>query len=324
MGRMRLLDNVINAATNQVEGFCILKSVQIKSNVKGSDYLDLILADAGGEINAKLWDYDISTHGVFYTDSIIKVRGTVTQWKDTDQLKIDRVRKVNDNEDIDMSSLVACAPFSSQSMYDTIFSYTEEFKNSDIKLLTQYILKNNKEQLLLYPAALKLHHAMRGGLLFHTVTMLKSADAFCKIYKELYPALSTDLVFAGIILHDIAKLQELNVGELGLATAYSVKGQLLGHINIGVAMLEQAAAELMIDEKITTLIQHILLSHHGSPEFGSPRAPMFPEAEIVSTVDLLDARMFEMFDALDNASVGDFTERLWALENRQLYRHGLE
>lgn len=324
MGRMRLLDNVINAATNQVEGFCIVKSAQIKSNIKGNDYLDLVLADAGGEINAKLWDYDMSVHGMFYPDTIIKVRGTVTQWKEVDQLKVDRIRKINEGEDIDMSSLVPCAPFTPSSMYDTIFNYTEEFKNSDIKLLTQYILKSNKEQLLLYPAALKLHHAMRGGLLFHTVTMLKAADGFCKLYKELYPALSTDLVFSGIILHDIAKLQELTVGELGLATAYSVKGQLLGHINIGVAMLEQAAAELMTDEKITTLLQHILLSHHGSPEFGSPRSPMFPEAEIVSTVDLLDARMFEMFDALDNTSEGDFTERLWALENRQLYRHGLE
>ena len=209
-------------------------------------------------------------------------------------------------------------------MYNTIFDYTNSFKNSDLQLLTQYILKTNKEELLRFPAALKLHHAMRGGLLFHTVTMLKSAEAFCKVYKELYPALSTDLVYAGVILHDIAKLHELTVGELGLATAYSMKGQLLGHINIGVAMLEQAAAELMTDESITTLLQHILLSHHGSPEFGSPRMPMFPEAEIVSTVDLLDARMFEMFDALDPVSPGEFSERLWALENRQLYKHGLE
>lgn len=324
MGKMLLLENVINAANNQVEGFCIVKSVQIKSNIKGNDYLDFVLADAGGEINAKLWDYDMSVQGVFYPDTIIKVRGSVTQWKDTDQLKIERIRKINDGEDVDMSTLVPCAPFTSQSMYDTIWNCTEEFKNYDIKLLTQYILKSNKEQILTYPAALKLHHAVRGGLLYHTVSMLKSASAICKVYKELYPALSTDLVFAGIILHDIAKIKELTVGEFGLATAYSEKGQLLGHINIGVAMLEQAAAELMIEEKTTMLLQHILLSHHGAPEFGSPRSPMFPEAEIVSTVDLLDARLYEMFDALDSVSVGDFTERLWALENRQLYKHGIE
>ena len=315
MGRMKLLNNVINTATNQVEGFCIVKSVQQKSNIKGSDYLDFVLADAGGEINAKLWDYDLAIHGTFYPDMIIKIRGTV---------KVDRIRKIKDDEETVMSELVPCAPFSSESMYNTIFDYTNSFKNSDLQLLTQYILKTNKEELLRFPAALKLHHAMRGGLLFHTVTMLKSAEAFCKVYKELYPALSTDLVYAGVILHDIAKLHELTVGELGLATAYSMKGQLLGHINIGVAMLEQAAAELMTDESITTLLQHILLSHHGSPEFGSPRMPMFPEAEIVSTVDLLDARMFEMFDALDPVSPGEFSERLWALENRQLYKHGLE
>lgn len=324
MGRMKLLDNVINSATNQVEGFCIVKSAQIKTNVKGSEYLDLIIADAGGEIAAKLWDYDLSVHGTFYPDTVIKVRGSVSQWKDAEQLKVDRIRKVNDSDDIDMSALIPCAPFSPQSMYDTIFDCTEGFKNSDIKLLTQYILKSNKEKLLVFPAALKIHHAMRGGLLFHTVSMLKSAKALLSVYKEIYPSISSDLVFSGIILHDIAKLTELSVGELGLATAYSTQGQLLGHINLGVAILEQAAAELMIDDEVKTLLQHMLLSHHGTAEHGSPRPPMFPEAEIVSTVDLLDARLFSMFDILDKTSAGEFSERVWALDNRQLYRHGLE
>ena len=110
MGRMNLLNNIVNPANNQVEGFCVVKSVAIKSNVKGSDYLDMILADAGGEISAKLWDYSIEQHGVYEPDSIIKVRATVNIWKDSEQLKIDRIRAARDSDNVDMSSLVPCAP----------------------------------------------------------------------------------------------------------------------------------------------------------------------------------------------------------------------
>ena len=132
-----------------------------------------------------------------------------------------------------------------------------------------------------------------------------------------------DLVYAGVILHDIAKLTELTVGELGIASGYSVSGQLIGHIALGVAMVERVSAELMIPEEITRLVQHMLLSHHGQPEYGSPKPPMFPEAEVVSLLDLLDAKLFTMYDALENTPVGEFTERIWSLDNRQLYRHGL-
>ena len=166
MGRMNLLNNIVNPANNQVEGFCVVKSVAIKSNVKGSDYLDMILADAGGEISAKLWDYSIEQHGVYEPDSIIKVRATVNIWKDSEQLKIDRIRAARDSDNVDMSSLVPCAPLPPQEMYDGIIKVTESFTDNDLRMLTQYILRENREELLRYPAALKLHHAMRGGLLY--------------------------------------------------------------------------------------------------------------------------------------------------------------
>ncbi len=324
MGRINLLNNIVNPAANQVEGFCVVKSAAIKSNVKGSDYLDMVLADAGGEIAAKLWDYSIEQHGVYEPDSIIKVRATVNIWKDAEQLKIDRIRPARESDNVDMSALVPCAPLPPEDMFNELMATADGFRDNDLRMLTQYLLKENREELLRYPAALRLHHAMRGGLLYHTLTMLHAAEAVCGVYKKLYPALSTELVYAGIILHDIAKVPELTVGGLGLATGYSTAGQLLGHINMGVATIERAAAELMIDAETKQLVEHILLSHHGVPEYGSPKPPMFPEAEIVSEIDLLDSRMFEMFDALSAVRDGEFTERQWALDNRQLYKHGHE
>lgn len=326
MGRMNLLDKIYSAnpAGNQVEGLCIVKSVAIRSNVKGASYLDMVLADAGGECPAKLWDYAPETYGAYEADTVVKVRATINIWKDEEQLKIDRIRNLKPDEQVDMSDLVPCAPFDGEEMYQQVYRCAEGFADNDLKMLTQYLLRENKVELLRFPAALKLHHAVRGGLLYHTCTMLKAAQALCKVYKQLYPTLSEELVYAGVILHDVAKIRELTVGELGIATSYSPPGQLLGHINIGVAMVERAAAELMLESETPMLVEHMLLSHHGVPEFGSPRPPMFPEAELVSQVDLIDSRMYEMFDALAGVAVGGFSERQWALDNRQLYRHGHE
>lgn len=319
---MNLLSNCINKATGAVEGFCLVKAAAVKNNVKGADYLDLVLADAGGEINAKLWDYSLNTHGSYAVGDIIKVRGTINLWKDTEQLKVDRIRHKTETDIVDMSAIVASSPVDGEEMFAKIYALAGSFSDPDLKMLTQFILRAKHESIAVYPAALKLHHAERCGLMFHTGTMLEVAKKVVEVYKPLYPELSPDLVYAGIILHDVAKTEELEVGELGIATAYSTRGQLMGHINMGVSMVEQAAAELQIPEELTTLISHILLSHHGLPEFGSPKFPMFPEAEIVSTIDMLDARMFEMYDALSGVEVGKFTERQWSMDNRQLYRHG--
>jgi len=324
MGRMNLLSSVVNSQSNQVEGYCLVRSVAQKSNVKGSDYLDFVLSDAGGEVVAKLWDYNPEQYGTYYPDNLVKVRGTVNIWKETEQLKIDRIRLTKEGDDVDMSAFVPTAPIPGTVLYDEIYACAENFKINDIRMLTQYVLRENKEKLIKYPAALKLHHAMRGGLLYHTRTMLQTAKAICDVYEPIYPNLSRDLVYAGIILHDVAKVEELTVSELGLASGYSMSGQLLGHIAMGVGMLVRAAAELMVDEKQAVLLEHILLAHHDTAEHGSPKPPMFPEAEIVSQIDLLDSRLFEMYDALSAVTEGEFSERQWALDNRQLYKHGME
>ena len=322
MGRMNLLSNCINQATGAVEGFCIVRSVQVKSNVKGADYLDFLLADAGGEVNAKLWDYSTAVHGLYSVGDIIKVRGTVNLWKDVEQLKIDRIRHKREGDTVDLSSLVASAPVDGDEIYNRLYELAGSFKDGELARLTQYLLRTRKQKLINYPAALRLHHAMRCGLMYHTGTMLEVAKKVVEVYKPLYPELCEELIYCGIILHDIAKTEEFSVGELGVATAYSMRGQLIGHIGMGVSMVEQAAAELQIPEETTTLVSHILLSHHGQADFGSPKPPMFPEAEIVSDIDMLDARLFEMFDALGTVEIGDFTDRQWAMDNRQLYRHG--
>lgn len=314
MSRMRLLQQ---SGGQAFEGFCIVKSIAIKANVKGSEYLDMILADCEGEGVAKLWDYNKELHGVYEADDVVKVRGSVTLWKDAEQLKIDKIRHVKAEDDVDMATLLPCAPFDPNWLYEQLYEQAEAFTDDDLRRLVQYLLKQNKEQLLFFPAAVKLHHATRGGLLHHTWSIVNLAKAVV----AAYPSLDPDLVYTGAILHDIGKLQELETGALGLAGAYTPKGQLLGHISIGMAQVEAACELLGVPEETAMLVSHMLLAHHGQPEFGSPKFPMFPEAEVLSELDLLDSRMYEMFSALDGVQPGAFTERQWALDNRQLYQH---
>lgn len=314
MSRMRLL----NTATGQTfEGFCLVKSVAIRQNVKGVEYLDLILADSEGEATAKLWDYSRDLHGTYDANDVIKVRGSVTLWKDVEQLKIDRIRHIEPRDSVDMSLLIPCAPFDPQWLYDRLFALADGFADDDLRRLVQYLMKQHRDELLTCPAAVKLHHATRGGLLHHTWTITELA----RHVIETYPALDGDLIYAGAILHDIGKLGELDAGELGLAGAYTTEGQLLGHITMGISEIAGAAELLGVPRETAILIEHMLLSHHGVPEFGSPKYPMFPEAEVLSELDLLDSRIYEMFRALEGVSRGGFTERQWALDNRQLYQH---
>ena len=316
MSRMKLL-NDLPVGTTQFEGFCLIKNNVVRQNSRGVDYLDLILADEEGEAVAKLWDYNHAVQGEFQAGDIVKVRGVITMWKDAEQLKIERIRLANEKDDVDMSKLMPCSPLDPQWLYDELYQTADHFSDPDLKSLVQYILRTNKEQLLYFPAAVKLHHATRGGLLHHSWTILQMA----KSVVSIYPLLNPDLLYAGAILHDIGKLEELQTNSFGLASAYTAEGQLLGHISIGVSVIAKTAELLNLSPHTAMLVEHMILSHHGTPEFGSPKAPMFPEAEVLSDLDLPDSRLYEMFSTLEGIQHHGFSERQWALDNRQLYRH---
>ncbi len=312
MGKMRLIRN----AFGTTEGFCLVKSAAVRTDVKGTEYLDMVLADSEGECVAKLWNYARLTHGEYDPNDVVKVRGTVQIWKDTEQFKIDRIRHATEEDDVDMSGIIPTAPFDPQAMYDELYALAAGFQDEELRRIVSYLLRENREQLLIYPAGVKLHHATRGGLLHHTC----SVAHLCDKIAELYPSLNRELLLSGAILHDIGKLRELDADTLGIAGAYTDEGQLLGHINVGMTMIAAAAEITMVSKKTAMLLEHMILSHHGKPEFGSPRLPMFPEAEVLSVCDLLDSKMYEMEAALSGVSKDGFTERLWALDNRQLYK----
>lgn len=299
-----------------IMGFYLVKSASVRASSNGrSMYGDFTLLDETGEINAKIWDVT-AEKDCPQTGMIVKVQGAVTEWQNRLQVRIDRFRPATLDDGVDMSALVPAAPIEPVVMLQTVEKYVGKIQDAEIRTLVEYLMDKHADRLLVWPAAVKNHHSVRGGLLYHTSTMLRMGEGMIKVY----PFLRADLLYAGAVLHDLAKVVELNATNTGIATEYSLDGQLLGHIVQGILEVDRAAQALGTSKQTVTLIQHMLLAHHYEPEFGSPRRPMFPEAEALHYLDIIDARMYDMTHALENTPEGGFSERLWTLHNRQLYR----
>ncbi|MBP3627238.1 MAG: HD domain-containing protein [Clostridia bacterium] len=301
-----------------VDGFCLIKSIDIKTSSKGDTYLDMTLGDNDGEINAKLWRYSKEVHGEYEANQIIKVRGTISQYNGSDQLRVEKIRIALESDGVKIDDFVQSADYTGEQMYNELICIVDSFKDEDLKRLVKKIYEDNRLSMLYWPAAFKLHHALRGGLLMHILSIVRLAQSVCNIY----PFVDSDLLISGAMLHDISKLEEFEVGESGIASGYSVEGNLIGHLAMGAMMIRRYAQELGINEKTAMLVEHMILSHHGEPEFGAAVRPMFIEAEILSELDLIDSRIFEMREAVSSTKADDFTGRLWALDNRKLYNHG--
>lgn len=298
------------------EGFAILKKCDEKTAKNGSVYLDLILADKEDELPAKLWDYH--SPGLFTTDMVVKVRGSVEQYNGRDQFRISQIRPAGASDQYNLSDLVPASEIGGEQIYSMLMRRVNTFSDEDFKAIVSAILEDKKDKLICYPAALRLHHAIVGGLMLHTMSIVRLAEEVCRIY----PNVDRDLLLSGAILHDVAKTWELEANELGLATGYSAEGELIGHLVKGAMYVEETAKKLGVSSEKATLLEHMLLSHHGVPEFGSPVRPMFLEAEILSSLDALDATIFEIHAATSKVPAGKFTDRQWALDNRKLYNHG--
>ena len=300
-----------------VDGFCLIKNLDKKTSSKGDTYLDMTLSDADGEINAKLWRYSAELHGEYTINELVKIRGIVSQYQGADQLKIEKIRHVTPEDGVHAGDFVKSADYSGEQMFKELYSIAEGFNDEDLRKIVTAILDDNRLSLLYWPAAFKLHHAMRGGLLFHTLSIVRLAEGVCGVY----PFIDRELLLSGAILHDIAKLSEFKVADTGVATGYSAEGNLLGHLAMGAMVIDKYAEKLNINKKTAMLLEHMVLSHHGEPEFGAAVRPMFIEAELLSELDLMDSRVYEMHEAVSAAPADDFSGRIWAMDNRKLYNH---
>ncbi|MBM7364250.1 3'-5' exoribonuclease YhaM [Priestia taiwanensis] len=297
----------------QIDNYVLIKSVTKGTASNGNAFLSVALQDKSGEIEAKLWSITKEDEEIYIPETIVKVAGEIQNYRGRLQLKIKAIRLAGPNEPVELSDFLEKAPLSKDIMVEKITAYIFEMENSNIQRLTRHLLNKHKDAFLEYPAATKNHHEFVSGLAYHVVSMLDLAKAI----SSLYPSLNRDLLYAGVILHDLGKVIELS-GPV--STTYTVEGNLLGHISLMMIEIGKAAEELQLEGEEVTILQHLVLSHHGKAEWGSPKPPMVREAEILHYIDNLDAKMNMMDRALARVKPGEYTERVFALDNRSFYK----
>ena len=304
---------------DNITDFYMVKSIALKIGANKKQYLDLTLGDMTGEISSKKWDVSDQEAPVFMEikeGEIVKVKANVTEWNGIKQFRVTRIRKTTPEDNIEIAEYVKAAPEPAEEMYDFIHDVAENLKDEDLRKLCVKLLDREKGRLLYYPAATKNHHAQMAGLLWHVKRMLMNGQRICQVYTFL----NESFVLAGVILHDMQKLNEIDSNELGIASEYTFEGNMLGHLVLGVRELEKEMIELDFSREKAIMVEHMILAHHYEPEFGSPKKPLFPEAEILHYLDIIDARMFDMEDALSKTTPGEFSDRVWTLDNRRLYK----
>ena len=303
---------------DDVEGFYVLKDAFLKTTAAGKPFLSGVLADRSGTIDLKVWDYS-GPIGATSADTgrIVKIRGQVSEFKGAPQLTAGRIRMADGNDQYDVSALVPVAPIDPDERLQEIRRLIDSMEDADYQSVARTMLERHLEAFRSIPAAKSVHHSFLSGLLMHTSNMLRLADYLSGLYAGI---IDRSLLLTGTLLHDFAKEREFTFSGLGMVTDYSLSGQLIGHLVMGAQEVQQCAESLGLPQEKSLLLQHMILSHHGEPDFGAAVRPMCAEAELLSLIDLVDSRMEIYAEALQELPEGTFSGRIFALD-KKIYRH---
>jgi 3'-5' exoribonuclease len=304
--------NCIQYENKVITSTFVVVSRQVKPKKSGEPYLALTLGDRSGHIEAKMWDNVEDAIDCCDQDDFIKVKGLINKYKNRFQLTIHKLRRMGESE-VDFADYLPKSSKDVGELWQTLAEYVNTFKDPYLKALVESFMADPQiaEAYRNAPAAKTLHHAFIGGLLEHVVSLFRSCDLMC----QNYPHINRDLLLTGAFFHDIGKIHELTYKR---AFSYSTRGQLLGHMIIELEMLQAKLALLPgFPETLKTLIEHMIISHHGQYDFGSPKLPMFPEALMLHYLDDLDSKMEAMRAQFERSGE---TEGAWTGYNPSLGR----
>lgn len=297
--------------------FGLLQDIQIKTTAAGKPYLAAKLQDKSGIIDVKYWDY---SGALTAADSgkIVKAAGLVSMYKDSLQFTLNNLRLANETDQYNKADLVPCAPIDLQCVTAELEFMLSTIKDEDYKNICNTVWSKYRHSFIEFPAAKGVHHAFIGGLLMHTFNMMRIAAAVSNIYKDTIDA---DLLLTGTFLHDLAKMWEYKTSDTGLAQEYTKVGHLVGHLVMGSSIISDLCTELNVSEDKTLLLVNMILSHHGKPEYGAAVLPKSLEAELLHMIDLIDSRVEICRELFTKTDIGQFSEKCFALDNKQMYRH---
>lgn len=278
----------------------------------GSPYMSLVVQDKTGSMEGKLWDVKEEQAALAVPGTIVTIVGEVLKYRNSLQLRIHNVLPVTG--EFDAAAFVNVSKYSKEYLKGKIDAAIASIRDDIYREISRLCIGRYEKEFYEYPAASKNHHDFLGGLATHVVAMIDLADEICLRYDVL----NRDLLIAGILTHDLGKVIELSGPVL---TEYTMQGKLLGHISMMQSIVyELALSQGWQDSEQITLLRHVILAHHGQYEFGSPVLPMVAEAEVLHLIDNLDARL-NMFEKMnETVEAGQFSPRIFSLENRSFYR----
>ena len=277
-----------------------------------TNYLTITLQDKTGTIDAKLWNAKPEQMESLIVGCVVDVKGDVIKYGEDLQLKLEKI-EIYSTAQSEQLEYLKSAPYTTIELDEKINEYLNAIQDQTIYQITKALYEEHYEKMIVYPAASRNHHEFVSGLAYHTVSMLEMAKGISSIHTSL----NTDYLYSGIILHDLGKIIELS-GPV--VPEYTLAGKLLGHISISQAMISSKAKDLNLDDESVIILQHLILSHHGKLEYGSPMLPIIKEAEVIYLNDNLVARINMIENALENVEPGHFSKRVFALENRSFYK----
>jgi 3'-5' exoribonuclease len=282
----------------------LVRAKEIREKKTGEPYLSLSLGDRSGEIDAKMWDNVVDIMETFERDDFVKVKGLIQVYHNRQQLTIHKLRRLEDGE-VDFADYFPASKRNRDEMWGELRQFVAGMRDPQLKGLVETILDDPEiaRRYTLAPAAKQIHHAYLGGLIEHVLSLCHLA----RMTGAHYPGLDADLLLTGVVLHDIGKIHELSYDR---SFGYSSEGQLLGHMVIGLRIVGDALRQHPdFPPRLRALVEHMIVSHHGKLEFGSPKLPQFPEALLLHYLDDMDSKM-ECMRALveqDRLVEGHFT-----------------
>ncbi|MCT4403534.1 HD domain-containing protein [Leuconostoc falkenbergense] len=301
--------------SEHVDSFALIKSADVRLTKNGKTYIGLVFSDRSGDLPGNLWDATEEQITRFVPGKIVKLQGVRGSYHDQPQVQITNVRLTESGEPENPSDFMVHAPIKEADMNDALNDYILLIVNPTWNRLVRRLFTQYHDAFLRYPAAKSNHHAFAGGLAFHSLSIAKLA----KGVAGQYPQLNQELLIAGALLHDLGKTIELS-GPV--ATQYTLSGNLIGHITLIDEQIVLAARELKFDlqDEDLILLRHVVLSHHGILEYGSPVRPVVMEAEVLHQLDELDAGIQMMSGVLEKTAEGSFSDRVFGLDNRKFYK----
>ncbi|MBF0806317.1 MULTISPECIES: 3'-5' exoribonuclease YhaM family protein [unclassified Streptococcus] len=301
------------------EGFYLIKSADLRQTRAGKNYLAFTFQDNTGAIEGKLWDAQEKNVEDFQAGRVVFMRGRREVYNNTPQVNQLSMRLARVGEPTDPGLYKEQPPVDPVQLREYISEVVFQIENPVWQRVVRALFQKYDQAFYTYPAAKTNHHAFETGLAFHTATMVRLAQAI----SQIYPQLNLSLMIAGILLHDLAKVIELSGPD---HTEYTVRGNLIGHIALIDEEITKVLMELGIDDEKedVILLRHVVLSHHGLLEYGSPVRPQLMEAEIIHMIDNMDAGMMMMTSALEKVGPGEMTARIFALDNRNFYKPQLD